>query len=44
MPVIGRKGNYHNMELKFYYPYIRRNMADRVAAWQEAQSATGILN
>ena len=34
MPVIGRKGNYHNMELKFYYPYIRRNMADRVAAWQ----------
>lgn len=32
MPVIGIPGNYHNMELKFYYPYIRQNMADRVAA------------
>ena len=33
MSVIGRPGNYHNMELKFYYPYIRQNMADRVAAY-----------
>ena len=33
MSVIGRPGNYHNMELKFYYPYIRQNMADRVAAF-----------
>ena len=33
MPYIGRPGNYHNMELKFYYPYIRQNMADRVAAF-----------
>ena len=33
MPVIGIPGNYHNMELKFYYPYIRQNMADRVAAF-----------
>lgn len=33
MSVIGRPGNYHNMELKFYHPYIRQNMADRVAAY-----------
>ena len=33
MPVIGVAGNYHHMELKFYYPYIRKNMADRVAAF-----------
>lgn len=33
MPVIGVAGNYHHMELKFYYPYIRQNMADRVAAF-----------
>lgn len=33
LPIIGRPGNYHNMELKFYYPYIRQNMADRVAAF-----------
>ena len=33
LPVIGRKGNYHGMELKFYYPYIRKNMADRVEAY-----------
>lgn len=33
MPVIGIPGNYHHLELKFYYPYIRQNMADRVAAW-----------
>ena len=30
MPVIGKPGNYHHMELKFYYPYIRQNMSDRV--------------
>ena len=33
MRVIGKPGNYHHMELKFYYPYIRQNMADRVAAF-----------
>ena len=33
MPVIGVPGNYHHLELKFYYPYIRQNMADRVAAY-----------
>ena len=33
MPVIGKPDNYHNMELKFYYPYVRKNMADRVAAF-----------
>lgn len=33
LPVIGRSGNYHSMELKFYYPYIRQNIADRVAAY-----------
>jgi len=37
LPVIGRKGNYHNMELKFYYPYIRQNMARRVEAYFERQ-------
>ena len=35
MPVIGVPGNYHHMELKLYYPYIRQNMADRVAAFLE---------
>lgn len=35
MAVIGKPGNYHHMELKFYYPYIRQNMADRVAAFLE---------
>jgi len=35
MAVIGIPGNYHHMELKFYYPYIRQNMADRVAAYME---------
>lgn len=33
MGVIGRAGNYHHMELKFFYPYIRQNMADRAAAF-----------
>ena len=33
MPVIGVPGNYHHMELKFYYPYIRQNIADRVASY-----------
>ena len=37
MPIIGCKGNYHDMELKFYYPYIRRNMADRVAAFMKRE-------
>ena len=35
MPVIGKPGNYHHLELKFFYPYIRKNMADRVAAFLE---------
>lgn len=33
MPSIGRPGNYHHMELKFYYPYLRQNMAERVTAY-----------
>ena len=33
MALIGKPGNYHHLELKFYYPYIRQNMADRVAAF-----------
>ena len=33
MPVFGVPGNYHHMELKFYYPYVRKNMADRVDAY-----------
>ena len=35
LPVIGRPGNYHYRELKFYYPYIRQNMADRVATFMK---------
>ena len=37
MPVIGRSGNSHHLELKFFYPYIRQNMADRVAAYLEKE-------
>ena len=33
MAFIGVPGNYHHMELKFYYPYIRKNIADRVDAY-----------
>lgn len=33
MAIIGKPGNYHHLELKFFYPYIRKNMADRVAAF-----------
>jgi hypothetical protein len=33
MAIIGKPGNYHHMELKFFYPYIRQNMADRAAAF-----------
>lgn len=33
MPIIGKPGNYHHMELRFYRPYIRQNMADRTAAF-----------
>lgn len=39
MPVIGKPGNYHHMELKFYYPYICQNIMDRVAAYFEKQKA-----
>jgi hypothetical protein len=37
LPIIGRDGNYHDRELKFYYPYIRQNMADRVEAYLQSQ-------
>ena len=40
LPVIGMPGNYHNYELRFYYPFIRQNIADRVAAYQKAVSRT----
>lgn len=33
LPIIGISGNYHNYELRFYHPFIRRNIADRVAAY-----------
>lgn len=33
LPVIGIPGNYHNFELRFYHPYIQKNIADRVAAY-----------
>jgi len=33
LPVIGMPGNYHNFELRFYHPYIQKNIADRVAAY-----------
>ena len=36
LPVIGVPGNYHNFELRFYHPYIRRNIADRVKAYLKA--------
>ena len=39
MPVIGRPGNYHHMELRFYYPYIRQNMADRLAAFKASNKS-----
>lgn len=35
MQVIGVPGNYHHRELKFYYPYIRQNIMDRVTAYFE---------
>lgn len=38
-PIIGREGNYHDRELKFYYPYIRQNMADRVKAFFNRQDS-----
>ena len=33
LPVIGKPGNYHHMELRFYYPYIRQNISDRIATY-----------
>lgn len=33
MHIIGKSGNYHHLELKFFYPYIRQNMADRAAVF-----------
>lgn len=33
LPVIGVPGNYHNFELRFYHPYIQKNIADRVASY-----------
>ena len=38
LPVIGIPGNYHNYELRFYHPFIRQNMADRVEAYLKAVS------
>ena len=38
MPIIGRPGNYHHRELKFYYPYLRQNIADRVNAYMERKA------
>ena len=40
LPVIGVPGNYHNYELRFYYPYICQNIADRVEAYLKAVSRT----
>lgn len=37
MAIIGRPGNYHHLELKFFYPYIRKNMADRVEAFMRKE-------
>lgn len=37
LPIFGVEGNYHDRELKFYYPHIRQNMADRVAAFLRQQ-------
>lgn len=38
MSVIGKPGNYHYMELKFYWPYIRQNIADRVDAFLKREN------
>ena len=35
MPLFGVPGCYHHMELKFYYRHIRKNIADRVAAFYD---------
>lgn len=43
MPVIGVPGNYHHMELKFYYPYIRQNIADRVASFLSEKYRNGVV-
>ncbi|MBR2207021.1 MAG: DUF3089 domain-containing protein [Prevotella sp.] len=37
LPVIGIPGNYHNYELRFYYPFICQNIADRVEAYLKAK-------
>ena len=37
MSVIGKPGNYHYMELKFYWPYIRQNIAARVDAFMRKE-------
>lgn len=36
LPVIGIPGNYHNFELRFYHPYICRNIDDRVKTYLKA--------
>ena len=40
LPVIGIPGNYHNYELRFYHPFIRQNIADRVAAYLKSVNCT----
>lgn len=35
MPILGIPGCYHHMELKFYYRHIRKNIANRVAAFYD---------
>ena len=42
MPVIGIPGNYHHMELKFFYPYIQKNIADRVASFKEEKQNSNV--
>ena len=38
LPVIGIPGNYHNYELRFYYPFICQNIADRMEAYLKAKA------
>ena len=43
LPVIGVPGNYHNYELRFYHPFIQRNIADRVTAYLKAMGPTSSI-
>lgn len=37
LPIFGKKGNYHSMEVRFYSSVLKENIANRVAAWLRQQ-------